>query len=603
MNGRVSRARRGETVAGAAAILLAAFWVYLPALRGGWLWDDDLEVMGNAVLRAADGWWRPWVAPAGMDYFPLKSTVQWVEWHLWSGHVTGYHLANLALHGLSALLVWRLLSRLLGPGGGVGAWFAGLIFAVHPVAVESVAWISEFKNVLSLPPLLWATIAWVELDEGGPGWTPAARRHYLVALLGFLLAMLSKTSVVMFPGVLLLHAWWKRNRLGAKDLLRTLPFFAISAGLGLVTVWFQNHWAIGVGGPMPAFGLRVAQAGWSALAYLRASLWPSGLAAIYLPAGGGWPAVVPWLALAALFAVLWRWRGSWGRPALLGLGWFFLNLVPVLGLVPMSYLRTSPRADHFAYLPLVGLAGLAGAAWVAAERQPRAGRRWAAAVGLALGLVLATCAHHYAAVFRSSETLWTATVARSPGAWLACNNLGQERLREGRLAEARSLFEEAARDGPASAEVQANLGSVDERLGRLAEARGHYEAALRLDPGFGGAHYNLGTLLLSAGEPARAADEFRAALQSNPGSAKVHNNFGVALARQGRAEAALDEYRAALRLDPRLADAWVNLGNALLRLDRTGEAVAAYRAALSIAPDNVAARHNLTAALERPERP
>lgn len=568
----------------AALLVAAAAWVYAPALHGGWLWDDGLEITRNAAVHSAGGWLTPWFAPAGMDYFPLKDSLQWLEWHLWGDRVAGYHLANLGLHLLCAFLLWRLLAGL----GVRLAWVGALLFAVHPAAVESVAWIAEFKNPLSLALLLGAITAWVEYDRTG---RPAERWK---SLGWFAAAMVCKSSVVMFPCVLLLFAWWRRGRIGREDVRLTAPFWGVAAGLGLVTVWFQAHRAIGAGGPAAGWAARASQAGGSIVHYAAAWVWPWRLAPVYAPPPFGWLA---WLAVLAVVAGLWRMRATWGRPALLGAGWFLLNLVPVLGLIPLAYLRVAPVADHLAYLPLVGAAGLTAAALGLAHGE-RSRRVTTAAVALAVA-ALAWSAHRYAGVFQDERTLWTYAVARNPAAWLARNNLGRTYLEEGKAGAALAEFREAIRLQPDSAEAQANTGIALERLGRPVEAEGCYREALRLDPGLAAAWYDLGQLLLQSRRPMEAAEDFRVALRLDPALATAHNNLGLALARLGRPDDAVREFREALRLNPRLVEARLNLGNAAFREGRLDEAVADYRAALAIDSAYAAAHQNLGAALER----
>ncbi len=578
----------------ALAIALAAAWVYGPCLHGTWLWDDGLEITRNAALRDPGGWWRPWVHPEGMDYFPLKGSVQWGMWQLWGANPLGYHLANLALHVTSALLVWRLL-RVLGLRG---AFLGGLVFAVHPLAVESVAWISELKNTLSLPPLLLSAIAVVAFYRSG------SRPAWVFALLCFAAALACKTSVVMFPFCILLYAWWLNRRVTARDLRKAAPFFAASLAMGLATLHFQSARAIGTSAQAAPFGERAAQAGASIVAYLGQAVWPSGLAPIYAPAPGpayGWAA---WAALAALLALLgWRRDGA-GRHALLGLGWFLLNLLPVLGLLPMAYSRISPRADHFAYLPLVGLVGLFVAGVGAAEaRWERAlSRRAVLRLGVALAataaaIVLAFSSRAYAASFASEKALWSTAVARNPSSWLARSNLGRVFLDEGRPAEAEAEFRQAVRLRPDSAEAEANLGSALDALGRADEAREHYARATVIDPTFAGARFNLGLSLLKAGRASEASGLFRDVLALDPGRAAAHNGLGLSLAALGLRDEAAAEYKRAVELDPDLKEARLNLGNALFRSGRLEEAVAEYRRAISTDPGYSGAHYNLAQAL------
>ena len=227
----------------AVGILVIGTAVFWPALHGTWVWDDQPEVIINNLLRDPDGWWKFWIAPPTHDFFPLKSTLQWLLWQAWQDNALGFHVITLGLHLLSALLLVRLLRQL----GLRHAWLGGLLFAIHPVVVESVAWIAELKNTSSLPPLLLAMSAYIEYDAR------RRKRDYCLALLWFLAAMLCKTSVVMLPAVLLLYAWWKRGRIGRDDIKASVPFFAVALALGLVTVWYQRYHSIGPE-PLPMVG-------------------------------------------------------------------------------------------------------------------------------------------------------------------------------------------------------------------------------------------------------------------------------------------------------------------------------------------------------------
>jgi len=587
-----------KTVLRALVVALVAAWIYSPCLHGSWLWgwDDGLEVTQNAALRAPGGWWRPWIHPEGMDYFPLKSGLQWLEWHLWGDNPYGYHLANLGLHVLSALLIWRLL-RLLGVRA---AFVGGLLFAAHPVAVESVAWISEFKNTVSLPPLLLASIAYVEFDSRG------RRGAWALSLLWFLAALACKTSTVMFPVVLLLYAWWRRGRLGRRDLLAAFPFFGAALAMGAATVWFQSTRSIGIAGTPEGLGVRLAQAGWSVLSYARMCLWPAGVAPIYRAAANSWPPILPWLGIFAFLGLFWARRAGWGRHALLGTGWFLLNLVPVLGIIPMAYFRIAPRADHFAYLPLVGWVGLAAAAVgsLMESLERRRGPSWSIRLPVALGVAVVACAmaieaRAYAGAYHDEKALWTYAVERDPAAWLARANLGKVLYQEGRPAEAAAQFRQAIRLQPDSPEVHANLGNCLEAEGLADDARAEYAAALAISPKFAGARYDLGLSLLRSGRLDEAQAELRTALEIDPDHAGARNSLGLALAGQGKLPEAMEQYRLALGLNPALPEAHLNLGNALFRLGRPEEAVAEYREALRLEPGYSGAHNNLGYALAK----
>ncbi len=576
----------------AAAIAAAAAWVFQPALHGGWLWDDGLEIARNPLLRDPAGWWKAWIGPAGLDYFPLKTMLQWAQWQLWGGHLAGYHASNIVLHIASAWLLWRLLARL----GVRTAWLGGMLFAVHPLAVESVAWISEFKNVVSLPLLLLSFGAFLDWDA------VRSRRAYLLSLLWFAAAMLCKTTVAMLPAVLILFAWWRRGRVGRADWIATAPFIAISAVLGLVTLKFQWSRAMGLAGAPAVWGGAWRQAGWSLLDDLRSCVIPVGLAPVYGPIQTALPALLPWIAIAAGLALFWCARKGWGRHALLVSGWMLLNLLPVIGLIPMAYLRVSPRADHLVYLSLAGAAGGAaaafGALWERAIGAKPALRIVLAGVASVCLAFLASASRAYAGAFAGEPSLWSLAVARQPDAWLARSNWGRVLLEEGRPEAALAQLRIAARLEPASAEVRANLGEALDRCGQPAEALAQYRMAARVEPEFAGGRYDLGCALLRAGRTAEAEGELRAAVRLAPGYAAAHNNLGLALARLGRLQEAVAEYRAALRLDPRLPEACLNLGNAWFRLGRPKHAIAEYRAALRRDPNYAAAHRNLGVALQ-----
>ncbi len=536
----------------AALIALAVGFAFWPALRGGWIWDDSIEISQNPVMRDPGGLAEIWGGRAGADYFPLTATAEWAGWRLRGARPGADHALSLALHLLSALLFWRLLAAL----GAPLAWAGGLLFGIHPLTVESVAWVSELKNTLSLPLLLLALLAYLRFD--------AARRPaaYAAALACFLLALLAKSSVVMLPAVILLHAWWRRGRVAAADLRAAAPFFGLAAALGGLTVWFQHHRAIAEGhawaGGWPE---RLAFAGRAVVFYLDKTLWPAGLVPVYplwpWPQAAGL-AALSWAVAVALTLWFWRRRRGWGRHALLGWGFFVLNLIPVLGLVGMAYLRISRVADHFAYISLLGPAGLAaaglGRAWDSLGRRgPRIVLGMAAA-GAALALAGETRA--YARVFRSDLSLWSYTLARNPAAWIAEGNLGY------------TLF---LRDDPAA-------------------ALPHLRRALELRPGYAEAHYNLGTVLLRLGRPQEAIAEYERAIALQPASAGMENNLGSALAQNGRLAEAAAHFARAVALDPDNVEAHHNLGNALLLAGHPAEAAAQYREALRLDPGDEAAR-------------
>jgi protein O-mannosyl-transferase len=586
----------------ALAMALAAAWIYWPAMHGGWIWDDKNELAQMAGLRGLAGLRAIWLGPGTGDYYPVKETLEWLQGRWWGEASFGYHLTNVLLHAAGGVLLWRLLKKL----GVRCARFGGLLFVVHPLAVESVAWVDELKNTLSLPLLLLAMILYLDYDGAAPGRLGRGRRYGL-SLACFLLAMLSKSSVVMFPLILLLYVGWKRGRIQRRDVLAVAPFLAVSLVLGLVAIRFQAVHGLGGGiAPLDLGGgpTRVARAGLMAAFYFSKSVLPIGLQPLYprwtteVSSPFAW---LPWLGFAAVFAWLWSRRATWGRHALLGLGWFFLNLVPVLGFIPVSSFRFTWTMDHLAYLPLAGLTGLAAAGLGALET------RWAPTKPLsrwlALSAVAAICAalavesRRYAAIFQSDERFWSFALERNPNAWLAENNLGNLLLERGDTPAAIAHFERALQLNPAYPEAEYNLGLALAGTGRLPEAARHYAASLRLQPANEGAENNLGNALLRMGHAEEAVTHYAEAVRQQPADVQARCNLGVALGRTGRTEEALAQYQEALRLEPESAEAHAGLGNIYARLGRPAEAVGPYQEALRLAPGNADLHFNLAVAL------
>jgi len=497
-------------------IVAAAFWVFAPALNGDWLMDDDMYVTQNVLLHDPARLWKIWFVPGSLiEYYPLEATAQAVQWHLWHMQTLGYHLTNLILHIISALLIWRLLEKF----GLRLAWLGGFLFAIHPAVVESVAWISELKNTLSLPPLLLAMCAWIDYEERGKP------RDYFLALGLFLVALLCKISVSLFPAVILLYVWWKRGRIGWRDLKAALPFFVLSFALVLVSTlagyWYQEAHLHQV--PLPPLGnfaTRLALAGWSISFYFWKCIWPVDM----LPMYPKWPidhltfvSFLPWPILAGAIWLFWTKRKSWGRHALLGLGFFLINLAPFVGFIPVSYMQFTWVMDHFLYIPIIGLIGIAVATVESIDDVITAPLRpfLAGATAIVLTL-LAWQSYSYAQIYIGPEKLWSYTLEQNPASWLAHNNLGNVFLETGRVPEAVAEYNTALQLKPSMTEAHNNLGFALEQSGRTSEAIEHYELALKFDPHFALAHANLANALCRAGRFQEAIEHYEQDLLVNP---------------------------------------------------------------------------------------
>ena len=586
-------AGRGLTLLKAAVIVAAAWWVFAPSFHGNWLWDDDLYITANPLLRDGAGLWKIWFEPGSfIEYYPIEDSVLWVQWHLCGQNPLGYHLGTWVLHVVNALLVWWLLGKFRLRW----AWLGGLLFAIHPVQVESVAWVAEMKNTLSLLPFLLAMGVWIDYEEG------RRRRDYLLALGLFLAAMLCKISMAPFPVVILLYAWWKRGRVGWSEVKASVPFFAISVGLGMMTIvagnWYRegNYQLVGVVAPGDFF-TRLALAGTSLVFYLRQCLWPFVLLPIY-PQWKLEPLslveFLPWPALGAVIYWCWRKRGTWGRHALLGLGFFLLNLAPLLGIFAASYMNFTWVMDHFLYLPIIGLIGLAVAALGLLDgRVSGPVRLWGKYVVAALMGLLALGSHRYAKRFVNQQSLWSYTLKHNPEAWPAYIDLGKARVDEGRGAEATDLFTKALSINPTSVEGRDDLGNALLQSGRVTEAMTQYEQALSLNPNYAEAHSNLGSALIKTGRVGEAMAQFDEALKLKPADAEIHYNLGVALASLGRTRDAVDQYQLAVSLDPGDAKAHNNLGLMLMQSGQFAQAMEQCEQAVRLEPDFAEACNNL----------
>ena len=553
----------------AAIIVLAGLWIYSPAYHGDWLWDDDQLLTANPVVQSGSlqGLGKLWFNPDGADFFPLSYTALWAQWPFFKNTPTGYHVTTIVLHVIGSLLLWALLHRMRVPG----AWLSGLIFAIHPVAVESVAWVSETKNTLSMPLFLLSCLCWVVQDEEREG--PRRTWFYVLSMAFFLLAMLAKTSMVGLPVLLLLHAWWKRGTVTLQDVIRAAPFFLISIVLGIITIQYQHGRAIGaekilVGG----VASRIATAGMAILFYLAEIVWPVNLLPIYprweVDPPKAWQ-FLAWPVIAAAAAWIWANRGTadrpgWGRHVLFGLGFFLLMVLPVLGFVTISYMRITWVADHFNYLPMIGVIALIGAAttrWY--ERSTVSAQPLIIAGGT---IALAACAllsFRYANAWASEDALWTHTLKTNHDAWQAHNRLGAKKFSRGDIEGGYYHFTQSTKLRPDLGETHNNLGSALSAKGRLDEAIKEFAEACRLTPQVPAMRVNLANALFQAGRFAEASDAFQFLIEKEPNNAALLNNYAVTLYRQGNKDEAIRQFRKALEINPTMKDAREGLAVAL----------------------------------------
>lgn len=635
-------------------LALLVLLVYLPALHGQFIWDDNYHVLTGTSVRSLGGLWRIWFHPgATQQYYPLTYSSFWIDYHLWGLNPLPYHAENMLLHAIDSFLVWRLLRRLNVPG----AWLGAALFALHPVCVESVAWVSERKNTLSGLCFLLSLGAAIEFwlpradapfqksAETSPSphaaFAPSGPwKFFWLALAFYLGALWSKTVTAGLPAVILLLVWWKRGRLRWKDGVLVLPFLALGLVMGLITAGIEHKFVVNPAANVQEWSISLPAkfiiAGRDFWFYLGKLLWPHPLMFVY-PRWVIEPshplAYLPLAAAAGIFLWLLFAGSAWARPALVAAAYFVIVLSPALGFINIFPFRYSFVADHFQYLAAIGpLALLAAGITILAARFSKIERLKPA---LTSGL-LAVCAiltWRQTHIYKNLEVLWTDTIARNPTAWMAEDNLGLYLTGRGRFGEADTHYRraieirpndhiayydlglEAAIEGeldqaveyfnktlelcPSFAMAHYEIANVRARQANLNAAVKEYDIALKALPDLAMGHFNLANALVRQGKLEQAVKEYTRTLQDEPGYAPAHAALGRLLAAEGNIDGATAQYREALTDDPNSVEAMANLANALVSKGQFDDAIACYRSALQLDPNSPVLHYDLSVALTR----
>lgn len=530
-----------------AALVAAVFLAYQPAWQGEFVWDDDAHIT-RPDLRSASGLVSIWTVPkATQQYYPLLHSAFWVQHRLWGDWPLPYHLVNILLHITAALLVAFILRRLAVPG----AFLAAAIFALHPVQVESVAWITEMKNTLSAVFYLGAAWMYLDYDE------KRTDRSYQWAMALFVLALLSKPVTSTLPAALLVVFWWRRGRLSwRQDVRPLLPFFALGIASGLFAAWVERRY---MGAEGTVFDLtfveRCLLAGRALWFYLAQLFWPAKLIFVYprwdIDSRAVWQYIYPAAALVLLI-VLWALRRRWRGP-LAGLLFFTGTLLPVLGFFNAYLFRYTYVADHFLYLASLGIITVvAGGVAMLLERFGLWRRPGGYALCLGLLAVLAVLTFRQSRMYVDSETVYRTTIARNPVCWMACNNLGKLLSEHGQNSEAKQLFERALELHDNYPEALNNYGILLAQQGQLDEAVTHFRESIRLAPAYSPkAHFNLGRVLVTWGCIDKAKEHFEEALKAEPSYADARRGLDIVRASEDKMLDALAGRREAARRNPK----------------------------------------------------
>jgi tetratricopeptide (TPR) repeat protein len=530
----------------ALAVGALTIFIYQPAWHGGFIWDDDRYVTDNHLLTAPDGLRRIWFSlDAPSQYFPLTYTLLRIERSLWDLNPTGYHWVNILLHVANAFLVWRILTRLNIPG----AWLAATIFALHPVQVESVAWISELKNLLMGFFFLLTLLAWIEYVD--------RRRHdrwifYVIALVFYLFALAAKSTACTLPAALLLILWWKKKPINRRAVLEIIPFVVLALGLGLIAVWWEKyHQGTRVLVSLaPTERLLIAsRAIWF---YLSKIFWPSNLTFIYpqWKISTSDPTAYIWLiATVALGVLIYFGRRFFGRSVEVATLFFVATLSPLLGFIMLYTFRYTFVADHYQYLACIGPIALAAGGFIKLIEKTRSEKWIMSCATIAVVVCLSFLTFRQSATYQDMETLWRTTIAKDPNSWMAYNNLGVVQMGKGNMDDAIEKYERALRLHPEYPEALYNLGSSLLQKGKPNDAIQLCEQALKLQPNDPDAHVVLGNAFMTNGDVDQAIRQYGNALSIRPEDVNAHYNLGVALQQKGELEQAAEEFKKANELD------------------------------------------------------
>lgn len=569
----------------AQALLLAsaALCIYLRAVHGQFIWDDDDYVTKNLALRSLAGLGEIWFHPGSLSqYYPLTYSSFWFDFHLWGLHPAGYHLVNSFLHAVNALLVWRLLDHLKLKH----ALLVAFLFALHPVHVESVAWITERKNLLSGCFCLLSLLAYL-------------RTRYFLSYVLFIGALGSKTVTGTLPVVIFIIQWWRNGKVSKGELFRVAGFAFTALLISFVSISLENQHVLRMGTPDWNFSFadRVLIAGRAIWFYFFKMLWPHPLIFVYprwaIDPRELWQWFYP-AAFVLAAAILWLSRKRLGRGPFTALAIYAAMLFPALGFKNYYPMRYSFVADHFQYLASIAALVLLVALFSALLKD----KRLRTAMACFVLLILAFLTWNRQAAFASLESLWRDTIQKNPSAWMAYNNYGALLMERGDYEKAKSYFEEAIRlDPDRGADAFNNVGLLFQKKGDLEKAIPYFQKAIRLQPNYSLFHLNLGTLYFDLGKIEEATLEYHQALQLNPKLSEAYFSLGNISLQRGDLGEAEEMLRKAVRFNPDLPGAYTTLGFVCSQLGKKDEAIRHYRTAIKLDPKQTFAHNNLANAL------
>jgi len=574
-------------VSGICAIILVSFLAFLPVLRAGFLWDDD-AITDNALLRTPGGFVKIWTTPSLLTreahYWPFLYSVFWIEYHIWDLHPFGYHLTNLLFHVVNVLLLWLILSSL----NKEIALFAALLFAVHPVHVESVAWIIDLKDILSTAFYLGSFVLFMKFYSEGK------KRHYVLSWALFILSLLCKSMAVTFPVALVLWLWWKNGKIRGKDIFRLLPFVIAAFLIALGDVRFaQGREQVRLGF---SFIERCLIASRSVFFYMGKLLLPINLMTFY----PRWAVDVKNISqyayplmLILILCGLFFFRSSFRAPFALFL-FALVTLSPTLGFLDFYFMNHSFVADRFQYLAIAGLLILfAASLHFLFKRLGREKRFYHTGIRILTILILSLMTFRQSTYYRNNETLFQQNIKKNPAAWPAYNVIGVEMEKKGNMKEAEHYFRKSVEQNPGFVNALNNLGILLARDKKTGEALGLFKKALEINPDLAQTHMNIGLAYSLEKNYEKGIFHIKESIRLNPQYTSATYNLALILMEKGDLEEGTLYLKKTLALDPSQPEVCLKLGEAYNKLGKIRDAIGAYESALRLIPDLPIALSNL----------
>jgi tetratricopeptide (TPR) repeat protein len=544
-------------------IIIVTSLFYIPAFRAAFIWDDALYITGNRFLHTLDGLKSIWLSRDGShQYYPLVSTTFWLEWRLFGTNPVGYHIVNVALHSINGVLLWLAVRRL----SIKGALVIALVFTLHPINVESVAWITERKNLLSALFYFAALLSFIRFDD------KSSRRFYFLSLLFFLLALFSKTVACSLPVAIIIIYWWREVSINRALLIRLLPFFILGAFMGLYTAWCEVS-EVGAAGADWSLGFdeKFVLAGRAVWFYLGKLIVPYKLTFIYprfdIASAGLFSGFYTVLA-GGVLVVLYVLRGAIGRAPAAAYALFLVTIFPALGFFDIYFFRFSFVADHFLYLATP--AAVVFVIGLGARALERSDNRVRLAIPIVLILFLGALTLNQTKIYESPMRLWRETLDRNPTAWMAHNNLGVALINAGRLDDALVEYKESLRLNPDDADTLGDIGLILARQAKPLSAIIYYRRALQISPGHVNARYNLAMALNASGKREEAIIEYRKVLIAREAMPQAHKNLALLLMDKGEFAEAARHFERALELMPQITGYRLNLEKARAAQEKQG---------------------------------